>query len=178
MPFLPAETTAPIPAYIGNSFGLSINLAGGDFRASTFEAKLVDPAGYTRELTIALGTITSTNAQLSISATATQTEYWREGDHWLEFNIGLETYLRAVVSVYGLKSEDSPVDFSEINLSVVVNEVAIALTISGAIGGGAIGQAVYAANTIAQARVALRIFTGTSLPPSGELGDLFFLITN
>ena len=141
---LPAETSTPLPAYIGNPFGLSITIAGGNFTTSTFSAKLVDPSNFTRQLSVTPGTITSTQAQVSIAVTATQTEYWQEGDHYLEFSIGTVAYFKAIVKVYGLKSPNAPIDFTEIDLTVEVNNTAIAITISaGAGGSGTPGDSSY-----------------------------------
>jgi hypothetical protein len=172
---LPAETTAPIPAYVGNPFGLAIKVENGDFRNSSFSAKLVDPSNFRRQLTIVPGTITATEANLSIGVTAQQTEYWQEGDHYLEFSIGTTAYFRSIVNVYGLKSKDSPIAFTEINLTVDANDIAIALTISGILGGGSVGEAVFAAETIQQARTAIRFFVATSLPNTAQLGDIYLI---
>jgi hypothetical protein len=67
MSFLPAEIETPIPAYIGNPFGLNITVQNGDFRTSTFSAKLVDPSDYSRQLTIVPGTITATDTTITVS---------------------------------------------------------------------------------------------------------------
>lgn len=133
MSIQPAEIPAPIPAFVGNTFAKTFRLQGADFRSSVFSATLTDPIGVERSLTASPGIINEIEANIQVSATAIETEVWREGSHFLAVNVGLETYARGIIYVYGLKNKKQPTDSTVINLQILVNDQVIVLTISGGV---------------------------------------------